>query len=125
MINPMKKVLLLSFILFFFSVSNLSAFILRDSETENFIKELITPIAKAANQNTKNLKIIIIQNKDVNAFVTPGQRIFLFSGLRRPRGEPLAGAASQAPSVQPRQALNPYKTVHSLDILTKIRPLGS
>jgi predicted Zn-dependent protease len=51
----MKKFLLLLF--FLLSISfNSSAFI-RDSEIENTIKEIVAPIAEAANQDKKKLKI--------------------------------------------------------------------
>ncbi len=75
----MKKFLLLLF--FLLSISfNSSAFI-RDSEIENTIKEIVAPIAEAANQDKKKLKIFIVNDKQLNAFVTPGQKIFIFSGL--------------------------------------------
>ena len=75
----MKKFLLLLF--FLLSISfNSSAFI-RDSEIENTIKEIVGPIAEVANQDKEKLKIFIINDKQLNAFVTPGQKIFIFSGL--------------------------------------------
>ena len=75
----MKKFLFLLF--FLLSISfNSSAFI-RDSEIENTIKEIVGPIAEAANLDKEKLKIFIINDKQLNAFVTPGQKIFIFSGL--------------------------------------------
>ncbi len=75
----MKKLLLLLF--FLFSISSNSLGFIRDSEIENLIKEVISPIADAAGQKKENLKIFIIDDNKLNAFVTPGQKIFIFSGL--------------------------------------------
>jgi len=75
----MKKFLLLLF--FLLSISSNTLGFIRDSEIENLIKDIIAPIANAANQDKKKLKIFIIDDKQLNAFVTPGQKIFIFSGL--------------------------------------------
>jgi len=76
----MKKILLLLLICFSI-ISKSYSFIIRDSEIESVVKKLVSPIAKAANQNSEKLKIIIINDNNANAFVTPGQKIFIFSGL--------------------------------------------
>ena len=75
----MKKLLLLLF--FLFSISSNSLGFIRDSEIENLIKEIVGPIADVAGQKKENLKIFIIDDNQLNAFVTPGQKIFIFSGL--------------------------------------------
>ena len=75
----MKKFLLLLF--FLLSISSNTLGFIRDSEIENTIKEIVGPIADAANQDKEKLKIFIINDKQLNAFVTPGQKIFIFSGL--------------------------------------------
>ena len=75
----MKKLLLLLF--FLFSISSNSLGFIRDSEIENLIKEIVGPIADAAGQKKENLEIFIIDDNQLNAFVTPGQKIFIFSGL--------------------------------------------
>ena len=75
----MKKFLLLLF--FLLSISSNTLGFIRDSEIENLIKDIIAPIANAANQDKEKLKIFIIDDKQLNAFVTPGQKIFIFSGL--------------------------------------------
>ena len=76
----MKKLFLLLFLLLI-SFKAYSGGIVRDSEIENYIKRLVTPITKSANLDTKSLKIILINDKQINAFVTPGQKIFIFTGL--------------------------------------------
>jgi len=75
----MKKFLILLF--FLLSISSNSLGFIRDSEIENVIKEIIGPIADAAGQKKENLEIFIIDDNQLNAFVTPGQKIFIFSGL--------------------------------------------
>ena len=55
--------------------------ILRDAETEAFFKEAAKPLAEAANVNPHSLEMILINDKDINAFVAGGQNIFIHSGL--------------------------------------------
>ena len=76
----MKKFLLF-FIIFLFIAKEALSLVIRDSEMENFIKGIASPIAIAADQDDKNLKIIILGKNNVNAFVTPDQKIFIFTGL--------------------------------------------
>jgi len=76
----MKKFLLFFFI-FFSSISPAFSGIIRDSEIENFIKKIFSPIVKTTNQKAENLNINIINDNKINAFVTPGQKIFIFTGL--------------------------------------------
>ncbi len=54
---------------------------IRDSEIEDFLQEITSPIIKAANLEEKNIKIHIINDQNINAFVTQGQNIFINSGL--------------------------------------------
>ena len=75
----MKKFVLLLF--FLLSISSNSLGFIRDSEIENLIKEIVEPIADAAGQKKENLEIFIINDNQLNAFVTPGQKIFIFTGL--------------------------------------------
>ncbi len=76
----MKKILILFIFLTFIS-NNALSFIIRDSEIENLIKDIVQPIAKAAKQDSNKLHIYILNDNKLNAFVTPGQKIFIFSGL--------------------------------------------
>ncbi|MCX8502086.1 MAG: M48 family metalloprotease [Alphaproteobacteria bacterium] len=55
--------------------------ILRDTEIEEDIRSLATPIWKAANLDPKAVKIILVNDDSVNAFVAAGQNLFLNSGL--------------------------------------------
>ena len=70
----MKKILLFLFI-FLFGTSQAVAMVIRDSEMENFIKEITSPIIKVSKQDIKNQKIIILGDNAINAFVTPDHKI--------------------------------------------------
>jgi predicted Zn-dependent protease len=55
--------------------------IIRDAETENFLRNITYPIFNIAQLDTKNLKIYIVNDNSINAFVSGGQNIFINSGL--------------------------------------------
>ena len=55
--------------------------IIRDSETEDFLYDLTRPIFKAADLNPDNIKIYIVNDSSINAFVFGGQNVFINSGL--------------------------------------------
>jgi predicted Zn-dependent protease len=53
--------------------------IIRDSEIERAIEQVVAPVTRAA--NLQRLKIHILSSDDVNAFTAGGQEIFINSGL--------------------------------------------
>ena len=55
--------------------------ILRDAETEAFLKEISAPIIVAAGLQPRNVDIILIGDKEINAFVAGGQAVYIHSGL--------------------------------------------
>lgn len=55
--------------------------IITDAETENVIKEFITPLIRAANLNVSNIEIRIVNDPEINAFVTNGTNVFINTGL--------------------------------------------
>jgi predicted Zn-dependent protease len=55
--------------------------ILRDAETEAVFREMTKPIIIAAGLDPRNVEIIIIHDKEINAFVAGGQVVFIHSGL--------------------------------------------
>lgn len=55
--------------------------IIRDSEIESYLNEWFTPIFKANGMQPSQVKIILVQDNDVNAFVAGGSNIFFFTGL--------------------------------------------
>jgi len=73
-------VALLMFILFFPQPAK-SLSLIRDAETEGYLKLLATPVLQAAKLNPDHVKIIIVNSSVINAFVAGGQNIFLHTGL--------------------------------------------
>lgn len=55
--------------------------ILRDTETERFLKDIADPLARSAGLAPGALKVVLIQDNDINAFVAGGQVVYLNSGL--------------------------------------------
>ncbi|MES2728600.1 MAG: M48 family metalloprotease [Pseudomonadota bacterium] len=55
--------------------------IIRDAEIEGTIKAWAKPIIEAAGLQPSDVKIILVQNEAVNAFVAGGPNIFIHSGL--------------------------------------------
>ncbi|MCC7305515.1 MAG: M48 family metalloprotease [Alphaproteobacteria bacterium] len=58
-----------------------SQIIIRDAEIETVLKEWLTPLLKAADIDPDGVKIILIQNDQLNAFVAGGANIFIHTGL--------------------------------------------
>jgi len=55
--------------------------ILRDAETEAYLKEISAPIVAAAGLAPGNVDIALIGDKEINAFVAGGQTVYIHSGL--------------------------------------------
>jgi predicted Zn-dependent protease len=55
--------------------------IIRDTEVEDILRAEATPIFKAAGLQPDNIKIHLIGDKELNAFVAGGQQMFLNTGL--------------------------------------------
>jgi predicted Zn-dependent protease len=55
--------------------------ILRDAETEAFLKEISQPLITAAGLDPANVEIVLINDKSINAFVAGGQTVYLHTGL--------------------------------------------
>jgi predicted Zn-dependent protease len=55
--------------------------ILRDSETELFFRDISRPLVQAAGLDPNNVKIVLINDSEINAFVAGGQIVYLHSGL--------------------------------------------
>ncbi len=57
--------------------------LIRDAEIEQFLSDIVAPIAQAAELDYNNINIHIINDNKINAFVSNGQNIFINSGLIR------------------------------------------
>ena len=55
--------------------------ILRDSETELLFRDMSEPIVRASGLEPKNVKIVLINDASINAFVAGGQIVYIHSGL--------------------------------------------
>lgn len=55
--------------------------IIRDAEIENNIATWTKGVINAAGMNPEQVKIILVQSNDVNAFVAGGANIFIYTGL--------------------------------------------
>ena len=55
--------------------------ILRDAETEALFHDISLPLIKAAGLDPRNVRIVLIGDKSINAFTAGGQDVFINSGL--------------------------------------------
>jgi predicted Zn-dependent protease len=55
--------------------------ILRDAETELLLRDISRPLIEAAQLRPENVSIVLVNDKEVNAFVAGGQIVYLHSGL--------------------------------------------
>ncbi len=54
---------------------------IRDDETEKFLKDISGKIFEAAGLDPDSIKIIIINDPSINAYVAGGQNLFVYTGL--------------------------------------------
>lgn len=71
---------LLIFTLFLTKISYAQSLI-RDGEIEKFLYDLSSPIFNAADLETNHIKLYIVNDNSINAFVAMGQNIFINTGL--------------------------------------------
>lgn len=55
--------------------------VLRDAETESLFAEMSAGIIQAAGLQPKHVQIVLLQDKEINAFVAGGQIVYIHSGL--------------------------------------------
>ena len=55
--------------------------ILRDAETEALLRDLSRPLIEAAGLQPENVRVVLIHDREINAFVAGGQIVYLHSGL--------------------------------------------
>lgn len=72
------------FFSFFTCASAHAAFsLIRDAETEKFLRDLSSPVFLVANLNPRNIHVYIVNDSSINAFVSGGQNVFINTGLIR------------------------------------------
>lgn len=55
--------------------------ILRDAETEALLEDMSAPLIAAAGLDPRNVKVVMINDRQINAFVAGGQVVYIHSGL--------------------------------------------
>jgi predicted Zn-dependent protease len=55
--------------------------VLRDSETELLFQEVSKPLVEAAGLDPRNVKVVLVNDPEINAFVAGGQIVYIHSGL--------------------------------------------
>jgi predicted Zn-dependent protease len=84
MMTGMKRIAALIALLCWFGLAAQPAAaqsILRDAETEALLAEMSKPLIVAAGLQPKNVRVILIQDSSINAFVAGGQIVYVHSGL--------------------------------------------
>ena len=55
--------------------------ILRDTETEALFRDIAKPLVEAAKLDNKSVKVVLIKDDEINAFVAGSQNVYVNSGL--------------------------------------------
>jgi len=55
--------------------------ILRDAETEALLRDMARPLVEASGLRPQDVQIVLIHDREINAFVAGGQIVYLHSGL--------------------------------------------
>jgi predicted Zn-dependent protease len=55
--------------------------VLRDAETEALLNDMARPLVVAAGLQPGNVEIVLLHDKEINAFVAGGQAVYIHSGL--------------------------------------------
>jgi len=79
----MKRLATLLFLLLFGFAAQpaMAQSILRDAETEAMLADISRPIIIAAGLSPANVRVVLIQDSSINAFVAGGQIVYIHSGL--------------------------------------------
>ena len=86
----MHPVRFLIFLLFFIQQSSLparAASLLRDADIEHSLSQIAQPVLAAAGLSSNQIKILVVNDSSLNAFVADSQHIFLNVGLILRLGE--------------------------------------
>lgn len=55
--------------------------ILRDAETEALFQDMLDPLVEAAGMDAGSVKVYLVNDNSINAFVATGQRMYIHTGL--------------------------------------------
>ena len=80
--NRLIRLAMLALTLAFAAVQPVAAQqLLRDSETELLFRDISKPLIQAAGLDPANVKVVLLQDDEINAFVAGGQVVYIHSGL--------------------------------------------
>ncbi len=54
--------------------------VLRDAETEDLFADMIRPLVEAAGLRPENVDVVLLNSREINAFVAGGQVVYFYSG---------------------------------------------
>jgi predicted Zn-dependent protease len=81
-LSRLVQLLMLGLVLFFAAARPAAAqSLLRDSETELLFKNVSDPLIEAAGLDPRSVKVVLINDPEINAFVAQGQVVYIHSGL--------------------------------------------
>jgi predicted Zn-dependent protease len=80
-ISTRFRIFLLALLLALLPAQANAQVLIRDTEIEAYMQEWLKPVFAAANMSPDQVKIIIVQDDQINAFVAGGSNIFLYTGL--------------------------------------------
>jgi predicted Zn-dependent protease len=81
-LTRLARLTMVGLLLFFAAVRPAMAqSVLRDSETELLFREISTPLIQAAGLDPKSVKVVLLNDPEINAFVAQGQVVYIQSGL--------------------------------------------
>src|SRR5687767_3277556 len=81
-LSRMARLLMLALALAFAVASPASAqSVLRDSETELLFADISAPLVTAAGLDPKATNVVLLNDREINAFVATGQTVYIQSGL--------------------------------------------
>jgi predicted Zn-dependent protease len=78
-----KRLLTFIICVIFLTENSFAQSLIRDAETEKFLRDLANPVFLAAGLKPENINIYIVNDNSLNAFVSGGQNIFFNTGLIR------------------------------------------
>ncbi|TCP42400.1 M48 family metalloprotease [Rhodovulum marinum] len=79
--RPLRQALLLALILLLAPLAARAQSLIRDAEIEYALRQLARPLATAAGISPSSLRVMVINDSAMNAFVLDGQTIMIHSGL--------------------------------------------
>jgi predicted Zn-dependent protease len=79
--TALRHLAIITLALIFAAKPAMAQSILRDAETEAFLKEISEPLIRAAELDPANVEVVMINDKSINAFVAGGQTVYIHSGL--------------------------------------------